>query len=70
MLAVWYERNGEAAEVLQSGELETPTPATGEVRVPDARYLDAGDHEIGPEDVQIVLKYRYWSRIDRNAKAD
>ncbi|MCC2665275.1 MAG: Oxidoreductase, zinc-binding dehydrogenase family [Geminicoccaceae bacterium] len=33
MLAVWYERNGEAAEVLQFGELETPTPATGEVRV-------------------------------------
>ena len=33
MLAVWYERNGEAAEVLQFGELETPAPATGEVRV-------------------------------------
>ena len=33
MLAVWYERNGAAAEVLQSGELETPTPAPGEVRV-------------------------------------
>lgn len=33
MQAVWYERNGAAAEVLQLGELETPTPASGEVRV-------------------------------------
>ena len=33
MRAVWYERNGEADEVLQYGELETPTPAAGEVLV-------------------------------------
>ena len=33
MRAVWYERNGEADEVLQYGELETPTPAPGEVLV-------------------------------------
>jgi NADPH2:quinone reductase len=33
MRAVWYERNGEADEVLQDGELETPTPAAGEVLV-------------------------------------
>jgi NADPH2:quinone reductase len=33
MRAVWYERNGEADEVLEYGELETPTPATGEVLV-------------------------------------
>src|SRR5918995_1624493 len=46
MLAVWYERNGEAAEVLQSGELETPTPAPGEVRV---RLAAAG---VNPIDVK------------------
>ena len=33
MQAVWYDSNGAAAEVLQFGELETPTPASGEVRV-------------------------------------
>jgi NADPH2:quinone reductase len=33
MRAVWYERNGEADEVLRYGELETPTPAAGEVLV-------------------------------------
>jgi NADPH:quinone reductase len=33
MHAVWYEHNGEADEVLEYGELETPTPATGEVLV-------------------------------------
>jgi NADPH2:quinone reductase len=33
MRAIWYERNGEADEVIQHGELETPTPGTGEVLV-------------------------------------
>ena len=33
MQAVWYERNGQAGEVLQLGELEAPTPAPGEVLV-------------------------------------
>jgi len=33
MKAAWYERNGVAAEVLVVGDLPTPTPATGEVRV-------------------------------------
>ena len=33
MRAVWYERNGEAADVLQHGELETPTPLPREVQV-------------------------------------
>jgi NADPH2:quinone reductase len=33
MRAVWYESNGEAADVLQHGELETPTPSLGEVQV-------------------------------------
>lgn len=33
MLAAWYDRQGPAAEVLQVGELATPEPAAGEVRV-------------------------------------
>lgn len=33
MLAVWYERNGPAAEVLKVGELPDPEPGPGEVRV-------------------------------------
>jgi NADPH2:quinone reductase len=46
MQAVWYERNGEAAEVLQFGTLETPTPLPGEVRV---RLATAG---VNPIDVK------------------
>lgn len=33
MKAAWYERNGTAAEVLVVGEMPTPEPAAGEVRV-------------------------------------
>jgi len=33
MLAAYYERTGPAREVLQVGELDTPQPAAGEVRV-------------------------------------
>lgn len=33
MRAAWYERRGAADEVLQVGELTTPEPASGEVRV-------------------------------------
>jgi NADPH:quinone reductase len=33
MQAVWYQQNGEAADVLQFGELSTPIPGPGEVRV-------------------------------------
>lgn len=33
MRAVYYERTGPAAEVLRVGELPTPTPSVGEVRV-------------------------------------
>lgn len=33
MKAVWYERQGEAREVLQVGERPTPVPAPGEIRV-------------------------------------
>jgi len=33
MRAVWYEKNGTAKEVLQVGEVETPQPGPGEVRI-------------------------------------
>ena len=33
MKAVWYERQGPAAEVLQVGDIPTPQPGPGEVRV-------------------------------------
>ncbi len=33
MLAVWYDRQGPAAEVLRLGELPAPEPGPGEVRV-------------------------------------
>ncbi len=33
MRAVWYERFGPAAEVLETGELDTPAPQAGEVLV-------------------------------------
>jgi len=33
MLAAWYEKNGTAAEVLQTGELPDPRPVAGEVLV-------------------------------------
>ena len=33
MLAAWYETSGDAEDVLQVGELTTPTPAAGEVLV-------------------------------------
>ncbi len=46
MQAIWYERNGPAGEVLQLGELETPSPASGEVLV---RLATSG---INPIDVK------------------
>ena len=33
MRAAWYERNGAAPEVLHVGDVETPTPGAGEVRI-------------------------------------
>ena len=33
MKAAWYRRNGSAQEVLEVGDLPTPVPAAGEVRV-------------------------------------
>ena len=46
MQAVWYTRNGEAAEVLQMGELPTPEAGPGEVRV---RLHTSG---VNPSDVK------------------
>ena len=33
MLAVWYDRQGPAPDVLQVGELADPVPGPGEVRM-------------------------------------
>jgi NADPH2:quinone reductase len=33
MRALWYDRQGPAAEVLQAGELPDPQPGPGELRV-------------------------------------
>lgn len=46
MRATWYAKNGEAREVLVVGELPTPTPAAGEVRV---RLATSG---VNPSDVK------------------
>lgn len=46
MQAVWYTRNGEAADVLTVGELPTPEPGPGEVRV---RLYASG---VNPSDVK------------------
>jgi NADPH2:quinone reductase len=46
MQAVWYESNGEAADVLQLGEVPAPEPAEGEVRV---RLATSG---INPVDIK------------------
>lgn len=46
MKAAWYERNGEAREVLAVGEMETPRPAAGEVLV---RLRSSG---VNPSDVK------------------
>ncbi len=46
MKAAWYERNGPADEVLQSGERPTPEPGPGEVRI---RMAYSG---VNPSDVK------------------
>ena len=46
MRAAWYEKNGSAAEVLQVGEVDTPTPGPGAVRV---RLQTSG---VNPSDVK------------------
>lgn len=50
MKAAWYRRNGLAQDVLEVGELPTPQPAAGEVRV---RMHTSG---INPSDVKSRLK--------------
>src|SRR5690242_21851497 len=49
MLAAYYERNGSAREVLRVGEVETPTPGPGEVRVKLATSA------VNPSDVKSRL---------------
>jgi NADPH:quinone reductase len=46
MKAAWYSRNGDANDVLQVGELPTPAPGPGEVRV---RLVTSG---VNPSDVK------------------
>lgn len=46
MHAAWYEMNGPAAEVLHVGEIETPKPGPGEVRI---RLKTSG---VNPSDVK------------------
>lgn len=46
MKAAWYAQNGEAQDVMQLGELPTPTPQAGEVLV---RLLTSG---VNPSDVK------------------
>jgi NADPH2:quinone reductase len=46
MRAVWYEKNGAAADVLRVDEMETPRPGPGEVRV---RLATSG---VNPSDVK------------------
>jgi NADPH2:quinone reductase len=46
MRATWYEKNGAAADVLNAGEMETPRPGPGEVRV---RLATSG---VNPSDVK------------------
>jgi len=46
MKAAWYSQNGEAQDVMQVGELPTPTPQAGEVLV---RMAASG---VNPSDVK------------------
>ncbi len=52
MRAAWYEKHGPAGEVIQVGELDTPEPGTGEVRV---RLSASG---VNPSDVKGRLGSR------------
>ena len=52
MKAAWYEKHGPAGEVIQVGELDTPEPGTGEVRV---RLSASG---VNPSDVKARLGSR------------
>ena len=60
MRAVWYERGGPAAEVLQTGTMDVPEPGAGEVRVRIAWSA------VNPHDVKKRIDGREtgtWGRI-------
>ena len=60
MKAAYYERNGSAREVLQVGEVETPRPGPGEVRV---KLATSG---VNPSDVksrQGTVRKIAWPRV-------
>ena len=63
MYAAWYEKNGPAAEVMKHGELPTPEPAAGEVRV--RLYGSA----VNPSDVKARAGSRpiKWPRLIPNS---
>src|SRR5213595_3890080 len=50
MLAAWYERKGPARDVLVVGDMPTPEPGHGEVRV---RLMCAGGHAPRRVPVQV-----------------
>jgi NADPH2:quinone reductase len=52
MRAAWYEKNGAAAEVLTLGEVETPKPGAGEVRI---KLKTSG---VNPSDVKPASRAR------------
>ncbi|HZD88557.1 MAG TPA: NADPH:quinone reductase [Pseudolabrys sp.] len=60
MRAAYYERNGAAHEVLRVGEVETPTPGAGEVRV---KIATSG---VNPSDVKSragLTRKMAWPRV-------
>ena len=63
MFAAWYEKNGAATEVMKTGELPDPQPATGEVRV--RLYASA----INPSDVKARAGSRpiRWPKLIPNS---
>ena len=63
MFAVWYEKNGSAAEVMKTGELPDPEPAAGEVRV--RLYASA----VNPSDVKARAGSRpiRWPKLIPNS---
>jgi len=63
MRAAWYERNGQAADVLRVGELPEPSPGAGEVRV---RLHSSA---VNPSDVKARAGSRkvLWDRVIPNS---
>ena len=50
MRAAYYEQNGSARDVLKIGEVDTPTPGPGEVRI---KLATSG---VNPSDVKAPLR--------------